>query len=103
MWYNRLSVYLIKKGYDNGSICPCIFIKRSGFEFVIIAIYVDDINLIGTPQGLTKVIDCLKKEFERKDLGKSKFCLGLQIEHFKDGILLHQATYVDKILKQFYG
>ena len=37
-----------------------------------------------------------------KDLGKTKFCLGLQIEHLKDGVLLHQATYIEKIVKQFY-
>ena len=49
MWYNRLSEYLIKEGYKNDSIYPRIFIKRSGSEFVIIAVYVDDLNLIGTP------------------------------------------------------
>jgi len=37
-----------------------------------------------------------------KELEKTKFCLGLQIEHFKDGVLLHHATYIEKILKQFY-
>ena len=37
-----------------------------------------------------------------KDLGRTKFCLGLQIEHFTNGILLHQSTYIEKILKQFY-
>jgi hypothetical protein len=26
----------------------------------------------------------------------------LQIEHLKDGVLLHQATSTEKILKQFY-
>jgi hypothetical protein len=102
MWYNRLSEYLIKEGYKNDSICPCIFIKRSRSEFVIIAVYVDDLNLIGTPQGITEVKDCLKKEFEMKDRGKTKFCLGLQIEHLKDKVILHQATYTEKILKQFY-
>jgi len=45
------------------TICPCIFIKRSGSEFVIIAIYVDDLNLIGTPQEITEAKDCLKKIF----------------------------------------
>ena len=52
-----------------------------------------------TPQGITEAKDCLNKEFETKDLGKTKFCLGLQIEHFKDGVLLHHATYIEKILK----
>ena len=37
-----------------------------------------------------------------KDLGKTKFCLGLQIEHFLTGILVHQSTYTKKILKLFY-
>ena len=39
---------------------------------------------------------------EMKDLGKTKFCLGLQIEHFPIGILVHQSTYTKKILKRFY-
>ena len=29
MWYNRLSEYLIKKGYINDVICPCIFIEKT--------------------------------------------------------------------------
>jgi hypothetical protein len=37
-----------------------------------------------------------------KDLGKTKFYLGLQIEHFPNGILFHQLTYTEKVLKDFY-
>ena len=102
MWYNRLSEYLLKEGYKNDPISPCVFIKRNGSEFVIIAVYVDGLNIIGTPEELLKAIDCLKREFEMKDLGRTKFCLGLQIEHFTNGILLHQSTYIEKILKRFY-
>jgi hypothetical protein len=102
MWYNRLGEYLLREGYKNDSICPCIFIKGSGSEFAIIAVYVDDINIIGTPEELPKAINCLKKEFEMKDLGKTKFCLGLQIEHVKNGIFVHQEAYIAKVLKRFY-
>jgi len=76
--------------------------KSTGKEFAIIVVYVDDINIIGTPEELPKVIDCLKKKFEMKDLGKTKFCLGLQIEHLKGGILMHQEAYIAKVLKCFY-
>ena len=48
MWYNRLSEYLISQGYENNELCPCTFIKKSHSRFVIIAVYVDDMNLIGT-------------------------------------------------------
>jgi ribonuclease HI len=102
VWYKRLSEYSLKEGYKNDSICPCIFMKRSGKEFAIIVVYVDDINIIGTPEELPKAIDCLKKEFEMKDLGKTKFCLGLQIEYLNGGILVHKEAYTTKVLKHFY-
>ena len=47
MWYNRLSEYLVQKGYSNSDDCPCVFIKRSSSGFCIISVYVDDINIIG--------------------------------------------------------
>ena len=49
MWYNRLSEYLIKEGYKNDPLCPFVFIKKSKSGFAIVAVYVDDINIIGTP------------------------------------------------------
>ena len=101
MWYNRLSEYLLKEGYVNNPICPCVFIKKSETGFAIIVVYVDDLNLVGTPEELTKTAEYLKKEFEMKDLGKTKFCIGLQIEHFPNGVLVHQSTYIKKILKRF--
>jgi hypothetical protein len=102
MLYNPLSEYLLKEGFENNPICPCVFIKKSEFGFAIFAVYVDDLNLVGTPEKLTKTADYLKNEFEMKDLGKTKFCLGLQIEHLPDGILIHQSTYTEKVLKHFH-
>ena len=37
-----------------------------------------------------------------KDLGKIKYCLGLQIEHCSDGVLIHQSTYTEKVPKCFH-
>ena len=102
MWYNRLSEYLLKEGYVKNLICPYIFIKKSETEFTIIAVYVDDLNLVGTPEKLTRTTNYFKKEFEMKYLGKTKFCLGLQIEHFPNEVLVHQSTYIKKVLKRFY-
>jgi hypothetical protein len=39
--------------------------------------YVDDLNIIGTPREIPKIVNYLKKEFEMKDLGKIKFYLCL--------------------------
>ena len=102
MWYNHLSEYLLKEGYVNNLICPCIFIKKSENRFAIIAVYVDDLNLVRTPEELTRITNYLKKEFEMKDLEKTKFCLNLQIKYFPNRVLVHQSTYIKKVLKRFY-
>ena len=102
MWYNWLSEFLLKERYKNDPIHPCVFIKRFGSKFVIIVVYVDDLNIIGTPEKLLRVVGLLKKEFEMKDLGKTKFYLGLQIEHLANEIFIHQSNYIAKVLKRFY-
>lgn len=54
---------------------------------------------MGTLEALTRIIDYLTREFDMKDLGKIKFCLNWQIEHFSNGVLVHQVTYIEKVLK----
>ncbi|KAM2322655.1 hypothetical protein PS2_018947 [Malus domestica] len=89
------------RGYANNVICPSMFIKKSNTGFAIVAVYVDDMNLVGTPEELNKTAEYLKSEFEMKNLGKTKYCLGLQIEHCANGILVHQSAYIEKILKRW--
>ena len=79
----------------------CVY-KETILGFVILAIYVDDINLIGTPMELHRAINYLKNEFEMKDFGKTKLCLGLQIEHLTNDIFVYQSAYTKKVLKRFY-
>jgi hypothetical protein len=40
-------------------------------------------------------------EFEMKDLGKTKFCLILQLEHFPEGVFVHHSTYTKRVLEKF--
>jgi hypothetical protein len=102
MWYNRFSEYLLKEGFENNPIYPCIFIKKSKSGFAIIAVYIDNLNFVGTLEELIKTATYLKDEFEMKDIGKTKFYLGLQIEHFQNRILIHQSTNTEEVLKHFY-
>jgi hypothetical protein len=47
----------------------------------IILVYIDDLYIIGHTKDIDEAHNHLNKEFEMNDLGKTKFCLGLQIEH----------------------
>jgi Reverse transcriptase (RNA-dependent DNA polymerase) len=94
MWYNRLNEYLIKERYKSNIISQCVFIKRSISSFIIITVYVDDLNIIEFSEEIEKTIKLLKNKFEMKDLGVTKLCLGLQIEHFHHDIFVHQSNYI---------
>jgi hypothetical protein len=47
----------------------------------IVSVYVDDINIIGKRHDIIEARHHLT-EFEMKDLGETKLCLGLQLEIF---------------------
>jgi hypothetical protein len=79
MWYNRLSEFLLRKGYTKNDDCPRVFIKRSKVGLCIISVYVDDLNIIGNKLDIDEARHHLTTEFEMKDLGKTKFCLSIYL------------------------
>ena len=68
MWYNHLNDYLIKEVYQNDNICSYVFINSSINRFIMIAIYVNDLNFVRTPHEIAIVASYVKKEFEMMDL-----------------------------------
>lgn len=68
----------------NDPICPSIFMKKYGNEFSIIA-FILFLKHYGTPKDLPKA-----REFEMKNLGMTKFCVGLKIKHLKNRILYYK-------------
>ena len=101
MWFNQLSNFLLKRGYTNNDDCPCVFIKKSNVGLGIISVYVNDLNIIKTARDIEEAMAYLKAEFEMKDLGKTKFCLSLQLEHLPEGVFVHQSTYTKRVLEKF--
>jgi len=57
---------------------------------------------MGTKSTCAAATQLLIHEFEMKLLGKTTFCIGLQVLHMKDGsIFLSRSTYINRILKRF--
>jgi len=96
MWYNNLIEYFLKEWFRND-----LFVLEK-ILFFIIVVYVNDIDVVRTPKGPPKAIDRLKKKFQMNDLGRTKFCLGLQIEYLNNRVFVHQKAYITKVLKMFY-
>ncbi|KAK4409472.1 Retrovirus-related Pol polyprotein from transposon TNT 1-94 [Sesamum angolense] len=40
--------------------------------------------------------------YAHNSLGTTKYCLGLQFEHTKGGVFIHQLNYIENVLKRFH-
>jgi hypothetical protein len=60
----------------------------------MIYMYVDDLNIIGNTRDIDKARNHLKTEFKMKDLGKTKFCLGFQLEHLPSMSDISTSVYI---------
>lgn len=74
-WYHHLRTYLISLGFKVDPALPCIFVLQDSRGFLIIAVYVDDLNSIGTSELCHEVENLLTKQFEMKKLGTTTFCI----------------------------
>jgi hypothetical protein len=71
-------------------------------EFVIIALYVDDLILTSNSSDLlSKVKVSLKENYKMTDLGELSWCLGIQVAQCQDSVRLTQRTYILKMLERF--
>ena len=101
-WYERLSMFLISKGFHRGKVDTTLFLKTFDDDILVVQIYVDDIIF-----GSTKELLCqefaknMQAEFEMSMMGELTFFLGLQIKQTKEGIFVHQEKYTKQILKKF--
>lgn len=101
-WYHHLQRFLTEKTFSCNTALPCIFAQSEKHEFVILAVYVDDNKLVGSPKMCERVEQLLVAQFEMKLFGRTSFCLGLQVHHCPDrSIYFHQKTYTKKLLQSF--
>lgn len=68
----------------------------------MIAVYVDDLIIAASDDGLihdTKKM--LHTRFKMKDLGKLKYCLGIQVSQTEDSLKISQSKYINDLLEWF--
>ncbi|GJU02524.1 retrovirus-related pol polyprotein from transposon TNT 1-94 [Tanacetum coccineum] len=100
-WYDKLSNFLVSKGFSKGSIDPTMFIAKHRKDILLLQIYVDDIIFGSTNPKLSKKFEKLMHiKFEMFMMGELKFFLGIQIYQSPRGIFINQAKYAQEILKK---
>ena len=90
-WYERLSSFLLKNGFQRGTIDTTLFIKNSNDSFILVQIYVDDIIFGSANESLcSEYGKLMTSEFDMSMMGELNFFLGLQIKQTEKSIFIHQ-------------
>ena len=103
VWYDKISTHL-KENMEFVSTTgdKCIFIRRVGKLICLVALYVDDLLIIGKLDDINKTKKEISKVFDARDLGTASYCLGVQIAKFNNGeILIYQEKYIMELLERF--
>lgn len=79
-----------------------LFYRKQNSSIVFIAVYVDDVLLIGTDsEEIDQLKAFLHDKFRIKDLGQLHYFLGLEILYKLDGIIISQRKFVLDLLKDY--
>lgn len=104
IWYEKLDNRLTTYGLRRLKTDPCVYVKGTGKDIIIAAVYVDDILLFTSNEDERKSLqNYLHENSEMRDLGQAKRFLGFEIQQniSKGEIKLSQVEYTKKKLKEF--
>jgi len=104
-WYAKIHDYLTNELNFTSSINdPCLYIRKISNMILIIALYVDDLLLIGNSKStIDKLKGEFKKRFEMKDLGPVAVMLGIEIKRDRPNrkLYISQKEYTENVLSRF--
>ena len=102
-WNIFIDTVLKQLGFTRLKSDVGIYVKGKGGNAVYIALYVDDLFMVGMKLvNIQEVKEGLGREFKMKDLGEAKFLLGIEIRRQEGGdVLLVQERYARDVLSRF--
>jgi hypothetical protein len=101
-WYARLKMFLLEYEYVMGSVDKTPFTLNHGTDFLLVQIYVDDIIFGGSSHTLvSRFQKLMESEFQMSMMGELTFFIGIQVKQTKQGTFVHQAKYMNDLMKKF--
>jgi hypothetical protein len=101
-WYARLKTFLLEYGYVMRSVNKTHFTLKYGNDFLLVQIYVDDIIFFCSSHSLVSSFQAMmENEFQMSMMGEITFFLGIQVKQTKQCMFIHQAEYMNDLMKKF--
>ncbi|GJU31983.1 ribonuclease H-like domain-containing protein [Tanacetum coccineum] len=100
-WFQRFASYITRAGFSHSRCDSSLFIYRQGIDTAYLLLYVDDIVLTASSEGLLqRIIGSLHQEFAMTDLGPLNYFLGISVTRDSSGLFLSQKKYAIEILEK---
>jgi transposase InsO family protein len=103
-WYEKIHQALTSLGFKSLSADTCLYLRRQGTAYTLIALYVDDLLIASnSKQGVNDLKRDLSRRFSMKDLGEAHYVLGIQIDRNRAArtLTISQCEYVHNVLERF--
>ena len=99
-WFAKFSTTLIQDlGFVQSKADYSLFTRQKDQSFLIILVYVDDVLVASNNKDEIEEFKLLlDQRFKHKDLGDSRYFLGLEVARSDQGISLCQRKYVLEVL-----
>lgn len=89
----------MQSGFTQSKLDYSLFTKRNRIGIVIILVYIDDLLIIGSDEGLIQEAKrILNHCFKLKDLGELRYFLGIEFSRSSKGILMNQRRYALELI-----
>ena len=100
-WFAKFSQLALAFGLTACTMDPTVFRKHTSAGSILLAVYVDDILVIGSDTtGISQVKSHLQKHLNIRDLGTPKYFLGIEFAYKRGKLILDQCKYVLDILEE---
>lgn len=104
-WYAKIHTFLVVDLKFKASMNdPCLYVQKFESNILIIALYVDDLLIVGNCKTeIVKIKGELSKRFEMKDLGPASVMLGVEITRDRPSrkLWISQREYTSEVLSRF--
>ena len=101
---SALNEYVETMGFKACLTDPCIYVKQSMHGVVYLAVYVDDLLIIGPNEtDIIKIKSELSQKFDIEDKGDVSFVLGMKIDRDRERktLTITQKQYAEDVAKKF--
>ncbi|KAF1318445.1 Integrase catalytic core protein, partial [Globisporangium splendens] len=104
MWNQTIDAFMLECGFTKCELDHCVYVKRDGVEMVFVVLYVDDLIIACSSEGMLATTKrALCKRFEMTDMGELKYCLGMEIKRdaVSGAVSIRQTKFAQSILCKF--